>query len=101
MNIEHIDKYENADMYLSHDKNQKCFFLVNLLNSFLFKATFHLKFVCQVFYMSVFDFTFVVIPQLFLFSLNLLNFDFDKLCEDLDNIAKSHENQRSDIMRLL
>ena len=35
------------------------------------------------------------------FKSNLLNFDFDKLCEDLDNIAKSHENQRSDIMRLL
>ena len=35
------------------------------------------------------------------FKSNLLNFDFDKLCEDLDNITKSHENQRSDIMRLL
>ena len=22
MNIDHIDKYENADMYLSHDENQ-------------------------------------------------------------------------------
>ena len=29
MNIEHIDKYENADMYLSHDKNQN----IKMLNS--------------------------------------------------------------------
>ena len=30
------------------------------------------------------------------FKSNLLNFDFDKLCEDLENITKPHENQRSD-----
>ena len=29
MNIKHIDKYENADMYLSHDKNQN----IKMLNS--------------------------------------------------------------------
>jgi hypothetical protein len=29
------------------------------------------------------------------FKSNLLNFDFDKLCEDLENITKPHENQRS------
>jgi hypothetical protein len=29
MNIEHINKYENADMYLSHDKNQN----IKILNS--------------------------------------------------------------------
>jgi predicted transcriptional regulator len=29
MNIEHINKYENADMYLSHDKNQS----IKILNS--------------------------------------------------------------------
>jgi hypothetical protein len=34
-----------------------------------------------------------------LYLTNLLNFDFDKiLCEDLENITKSHENQRSDIL---
>jgi hypothetical protein len=30
------------------------------------------------------------------FKSNLLHFDFEKLCEDLENITKPHENQRSD-----
>ena len=31
MNIEHIDKYENADMYLSHDTNQTLKFQIQSL----------------------------------------------------------------------